>query len=253
MLKKYIFLNILFIFGLMIYLLSLNTSISIKDTFYLFFSLFSIVIPLTFLFSEFEYEDKESSRSYKLLFFGFTAYGIGNFIWYLNEILGLKISLNYLNSLFLFQGFTKHFFLRYLTKLQEETNYNQIFNKIFSLNMLIMLFALFTVRLFDLNNFFLDFYFIFESIVSIVFIFYFLKENFTAHIDIKYFLMGQSLWLFADLLYFFEVYWDVYLIGSLSDFIYFIGFYLMLSSVIFKNFNFSDKLELLLDKKLRFS
>ena len=158
--KSYIFLNILFIFGLFLYFITFNFSIDFQDIFYLFFSLFGMIVPATIYLNGYIYKDREEEKSYKFLFLGFFIYGLANLIWYLNEILMLEISINYLNLLFIFQIFTKHYFLKYLNFNREGLSFFKVFNTIFSINVLILLISMFVGFYINLNSFIFDLYYV---------------------------------------------------------------------------------------------
>lgn len=237
LLKNYIYLNILFLFGLFLYFISINFSLNLFNIFYLFFSLFGTIIPLLLYFSEFVFKDIEEERSYKVLFVGFFVYGLGNIIWYFKELLSLNFDLDFINILFFFQIFTKYYFFKYLNSVKGESK-NKVFDNLFSVNLLILLFAILLGESFNLSSQITDIYFIFESLLSIIFIFYYLANTFTGHLDLNYFGLGNLAWLIADVLFLVEVNTNHYFMGNLSDFIYFVGFYFMLASLIFKNFSF---------------
>jgi hypothetical protein len=253
MLKNYIYLNILFIFGLALYLLSQNLTINVRNSFYLFFSLFSILIPILFLITDYQYQDREESLAYKFLFLGFCLYGTGNLVWYLNDSFNLDIHVNYINILFFLQAISKHNFFKFLVLNQNTSRKNQAFSKIISINLGVLIIATAVSNIVSLNSLLYDFYFIFESILSIFFIYYYLFQNYSSHLDLRYLLLGSLFWLVGDSLYLIEILSGVYFMGNISDFIYFVGFYLLLSSVIFKDFNFKEKINLYFDTNLRFS
>lgn len=237
-LKNYIYLNILFIFGLILYVFSSSYALEMREIFYLFFSIFGLLVPILFYFNGFKYTSVDEKRAYEVLFFGFFSYGLANLIWYLNDIFTLEIDVSYLNLIFLVQVFSKHYFLKFLSTSGENNRFDLIFQKLFSINILISILALFTSKALSLNGFEYDIYFIIESLVSIIFILYFLNEKMPSHININYFLTGNLVWFIADSLYLFEVLSGFYIIGELSDFVYYVGFYFLLASVVFKNFSF---------------
>lgn len=247
MFKNYIYLNILFIFGLILYLFSQKNALEFSSFFYLFTSFYSIIISALLLLSEYKYKDREEKRIYSLLFFGFLIYGVANFIWYFNEVWFELLSLSMLNTLFVFQIFSKHYFLRYLTKQGDET-VSKIIQNILSLNLGILLLSLFSGNLLNLQIFGTEIYFIFESLFSIVFITYFVKKTYLSHLDLRYFLTGNTFWLLADLAFIYEEFNEKYFMGNLSDFLYFVGFYLMLTSILFKNYNLNQKFNLYFEK-----
>jgi len=252
MVKNYIYLNTLFLFGLLMYILSQNFSFKLNESFYLFFCLFSIIIPILFLINNYNYANEEEKKAYYFLFLGFCLYGIGNFLWYFNDTLSLGIDINYINILFFIQVVSKHSFFKFLLSCQEKTTKNLNFSKIISVNMGVLVLAVVFSNIISLDNFIYDFYFIFESIISIYFIYYYLFNNFSSHLDLKYFMIGNIFWLLGDCLFLFEFISGKYFIGNIPDFVYFVGFYFMLGSVIFKNFNFMEKLNFYFDTKLNF-
>lgn len=252
MLKNYIYLNSLFIFGLLIYLFSQKFTFSLQNTFYMFFSLFSTVIPGLFLFNGYRFQDRRERSTYQLLFCGFWIYGVANFIWYLNDTLNLKISENYLNLFFIFQIFTKDYFLKYLVQKYHNFKPNLIHN-IFSINLGIGLFLVFATNFLNLKDFLSNLFFIYESIFSIIFVLYYSQKILDSYLDLNLFGYGSLVWLLADTVYYFESFKGVYVMGDISDFLYYFGFYLMLSAILFKNFNFVAKLNFYFDKKFSFA
>lgn len=253
MLKNYIYLNILFSFGLILYLLSQNFNLDFSKIFYLFFSLFSILIPIVFVINSYAYKDREEKLAYNFLFLGFCLYGVGNLGWYLNDLFNLKIDLNYFNILFFIQAISKHNFFKYLLSNQGLSKKNIAFSKIISTNLGVLIFAILASNYVSLDNLLYEFYFIFESLFSVYFIYYYLYRNYSSHIDLRYLFLGNFMWILADILYLFETLSGVYFIGNISDFIYFIGFYLMLSSIIFKDFNFKEKINFYFETSFRFT
>lgn len=252
MLKTYIYLNILFIFGLLLYLLGLHFSLNIFNTFYFFFGLFSILIPLLFLISGFQYSSKQEKNVYNLLFIGFLAYGLGNIFWFFDDFFDLKFEYSYLNFLFIFQVLTKHYFLKFLASSNDEFTSSKVFRKIFSLNLLVLLFSSFFGNLVTLDELYFEIYFILESLISILFIGYALKIDLTSHLDLRYFFFGNLVWFLADTLFLFEKFSQIYFAGNISDFVYFLGFYLMISSILFKNVILNPKIEFNLTKNLSY-
>jgi len=240
LLKNYIYLNILFLFGLFLYFISANYSLNISDVFYLFFGLFGTIIPSLLYFNDYIYKDREEEISYKILYLGFFVYGLGNVVWYFNDLFELGISLAFINILFLFQTFSKHFFFKYLIKGQKKSSKSKIFSNIFSINLLILLLAIFLGNSFKLENQISDLYFILESFISIIFIFSIFLGKYSGHIDFNYFGFGNLIWFLADFLFFIEIKTNHYFMGNLSDFIYYIGFYFMLASLLLKNFHFDN-------------
>ncbi len=195
----------------------------------------------------------EEKYAYIFLFLGFCLYGIGNLSWYLNDSFNLKINLNYLNILFFIQAVSKHNFFKYLLSNQTLSRKNIAFSKIISINLGVLTFAILASNFVSLNTMLYDFYFIFESLFSVYFIYTYLFQNYSSHIDLRYLLFGNLMWLIADSLYLFETLSGIYFMGNISDFIYFIGFYLMLSSIIFKDFNFREKINFYFETDFRFS
>ena len=253
MLKNYIYLNILFIFGLFIYLLAQNLDLELRSVFYLFFSIFSILIPLGFLVTQYNYQDEAEEKAYKFLFSGFLIYGLGNLMWYINEIFVLDIPVFYLNLFFLYQIISKNIFFKHLISSQKDSNLNQTFKLFFNFNLLMLLLTIFYSEVFESRGYLFELYFIFESFVSILFIFYYLNLMYFSHLDFRYFGYGNIIWLLGDILFYFETVSSSIIMGNLSDFSYFIGFYLMLSSIIFKNFSFWEKVNQTFDLKISFS
>lgn len=251
MLKAYIYLNILFIFGLVVYLFSQKIGIEFYNLFYLFFGLFSLFIPFLFIIYDFKFRNREERIAYLSLFYGFLIYGACNLLWYLNEALFEIIDFKFLNFLFIFQCFTKHYFLRYLS-INDKKN-KAYFSTLFSINIGILLFALFFSSNFHLESYILDIYFIIESLLTVIFIFYYLKESFNLHIDLRYFLYGNLIWLVADILFLIENFTKTYFMGNVSDFIYYIGLYMMLYSILIKNFNYKEKIDFVFDLNLKLS
>jgi hypothetical protein len=253
MIKNFIYFNILFIFGFLFYLFSIYLNLDLSNTFYLFFSIFATVIPILFLSSGYEYQNEDERKGYILLFIGFCIYGVANLLWFFSDFGIFETPIEYLNFLFLTQVLCKHYFLRYLASLNKDSRHLKFFQNIFSLNIGLILLALFLGNSFNLYEYYYDFYFILESIFSITCLLVFLRGEIFTHIDLRYFVLGHLIWLTADSLFLIENLRQVYFMGTISDFIYYIGFYIMLYSIIFKNFQFTSKINFYLEKNLSLS
>jgi hypothetical protein len=253
MLKVYTYLNSLFIFGLVIYLFSQKIGIEFSNLFYFVSCLFSLVIPMLFIVSNFNYEDREEKTAYLILFLGFLIYGFGNLIWYFNDAYFEILDVKYVNLIFIFQCFSKHYFFRYLSLNLNGTKNHNYFTQLFSLNIGILLLALFFSENLQLESYLVDIYFVLESLLTVIFIVFCMKESFGEHIDLKYFMIGNLIWFIADILFLLETYSNTYFSGNLADFIYFVGLYFMLYSILIKNFNFTEKLNYIFDLQLKLS
>jgi len=111
MFRNFIYLNIIFIFGLFLYLVSQKFDLELQSFFYLFFSLSAVTVPLLFIFNlPISNLEKEGPKSFTILFSGFAVYGVANFLWYLDDVFKLTISLELINLLFIFQIITKNLF-----------------------------------------------------------------------------------------------------------------------------------------------
>lgn len=97
-----------------------------------------------------------------------------------------------------------------------------------------------------------EYFFIFESLFTVVYLIFELKSKVKYLLDVKIFIIGSVIWLLGDILYLFENFLNYYRLGSLSDFTFFLGFYFFMFSIFFKNY--SLRRELLRDssKKLKY-
>jgi len=190
---------------------------------------------LVLLGSEFCFKDREEREVYNLFFIGFLVYGIANLIWFLNSIFFDNfLSENFLNIIFSFQSFTKFWLFYYLIKNEKKSNAQSKFLKLYLL--VLMVFLIFDAYL---PYYFYDFLFIFDSAITIL-IGYFLRYKEIFLIDWNYFISGSFLWLLGDIYYSFLNQAGIYFMGNIVDFIYFLGFYLMIVSIVYKNFKFSE-------------
>jgi hypothetical protein len=253
MFKNYIYLNILFIFGLVVYLFSQNFSLTLQNSFYLFFGLFGIIVPGLYLSTGFKFKSVEEKSAYQLLFIGFWVYGCANFIWYLNESFTWGILEELLNLLFIFQVFTKDYFLRFLAQDSKNGSKKSKLGNLFSINLGFWLLLLLCKGFLNLEIPYDNLFFIFDSLISILFLSLYGSRILGAHLDLNYFTLGCLIWLVGDLIYFYESYLGIYLMGDIADFIYYFGFYLLLTSVLFKNFSFVTKFNYYFENKLSFS
>jgi len=122
-------------------------------------------------------------------------------------------------------------------------------HNIFSINLGIGLFLVYTGSVYTFNEFLSNLFFINESIFSIIIVFYYSQKILDSYLDLNLFGYGSLVWLLADLLYYLESFKGIYLMGDNTDFLYYFGFYLMLSAVLFKNFNFVAKLNFYFERK----
>jgi hypothetical protein len=189
------------------------------------------------------------------LFSGFLIYGISNFVWYLDLVfLKSSLSVEFLNYGFIYQVLTKFLFF-FLIKYQYERQkscVSLVLRRVLQLNILFLIIGLvFQGSSFSETKLY-EYFFIFESLFTIVYLFFEMKGRVKYLLDIKIFIIGSVIWLFGDILYLFENFLNYYRLGSLSDFTFFLGFYFFVFSIFFKNY--SLRRELLRDssKKLKY-
>lgn len=235
MFKNIIYINIVFLFTLVSYFFAQNYGIKYFSNFYLLFSLFCIASSLVLISSDLNFKDQEEREVYSLFFIGLLVYGVGNFVWFLNtELFEDFISDKFLNLIFCFQTITKFYLFKYLFEETEKRAFKKGFLDFYILFILILLFFGTSIvpTLFE-------YFFIFDSIVTIYYSLRLLNYQ-VLLIDLNYFITASSLWLFADIYYLFLSESGNYFMGNIVDFVYFIGFYLIISSIVYKNFKFSD-------------
>jgi len=249
MLKNVIFLNLIFILTLLVYFCAQNLRIGTFSNFYLMFSIFCICSSLILLLTDLDYKSEEDRGVYRYFFTGLLVYGFANLLWFFNDsILNGVLDLNFLNILFIFQTLSKYTLLIYLTDSQKVRG--KFLTFIMKLNLLFLIFGLFICSYkISLDEYF-NYFFIFESIVGILFTLKNYNNLNLTLIDFRYFIAGSTLWLLGDLYYLFDLNLNIYYMGNIVDFVYFLGFYLLLSSILYNNFSWDEKINLLVEKQL---
>jgi len=169
-----------------------------------------------------------------------------NFLWYLDiNLLKSSMSLDFLNYGFIYQVLTKFLFF-FLIKYQFERQKNclsLVLKRVLQVNILLLTLALIFQGSTLSETKIYEYFFIFESIFTIIYLIFELKSSAKYLLDLRIFLFGSLIWLLGDILYFFENFLNYYHLGSLSDFTFFLGFYLFMYSIFFKNY--SLRMELL--------
>lgn len=249
MLKRIIFFNLIFLSTTLLYFLAQNFSFKYYSSFYLCFSVFCMVSSVTLFFTDLSYKDWQQRHVFQNLFIGFFIYGLANFSWFLNEeFLNNSLPENYFNILFAFQVLTKfHLFYYYIQDLKSIWYNFTIKLIILVFLVLVCLFSIFSGIEFDFN---FNTFFIIETLTSILLLIIYLNNISVGLIDFKYFIAGEILWLIGDILYLNDFSTKIHFIGSIVDFCYFLGFYLFLASVIYKNFAYDLKLKISVAKDL---
>lgn len=246
MLKRVIFYNLIFLSTTLLYFLAQNFNLKLYSSFYLSFSLFCICSSLVLIFTDLSYKDTAEGRVFRDFFIGLLVYGFTNFIWFLNEeFLNGQLPENIFNILFTVQVMAKYrLILYFLEKLKTSFPY-----QIAKVCVLLLFFGIFVNSYyFEVSSIF-NYFFIVESILSIGLISIYIKPTVISIIDFRYFIAGEVLWLLADLFYLFESSLNYYFMGNIVDFVYFLGFYLYLSSIIYTNFAEDIKLKFLVAKE----
>ena len=250
MVKNIIYTNLIFLSILSVYFFAQNFDSQLFDSFYLLFSLFCIACSSVLLFSELNYKDSEERGVYHLLFIGLLSFGFGNLLWFINdEFLYGSIPVNFINILFLFQLLSKHSFFRFLEKGMVHSNLTSRLIRFCSLIVMLTLFA----EIYSISSFFTSFlniFFILESVITILYLTQNLVKLNHFLIDLRFFIAGTVVWLFADVTYLINIDFNKYTMGNLVDFMYFLGFYLIVSSIIYKSFNIDRLINYVFEKKL---
>jgi hypothetical protein len=205
---------------------------------------------LVLLFSDLGYRESEEREAYRLLFIGFLGFGLGNLLWFLNDtyLMG-SISVNFLNVFFIFQLLTKYSFFKFLRKNSSENN---ISTKLIHFCFLFVLLILFS-EVYSISSFLtsiFNIFFIIESVITIFYISQNLLNDDLKLVDFRYFIAGTVIWLLADTYYLIDIDLNKYSMGNIVDFMYFLGFYLIISSIIYKSFNLEKIINCVFEKKL---
>jgi len=250
MVKNVIYINLIFLSILSVYFFAQNFDSQLFNSFYLLFSLFCIACSLVLIFTELDYIDLKEREAYRLLFIGLLSFGLGNLMWFLNDsLLSGSIPINFINVFFLFQLLTKYSFFHFLKKNSDQSNLS---TKLFKISLLIVLLILvseasaISSKLTSLLNIF----FIIESLITVFYLSQNLVHEEIRLIDLRYFIAGTSVWFLADISYLIDVDINKYSIGNIVDFMYFLGFYLLISSIIYKSFRLEKTFNSLFEKKL---
>lgn len=237
MATTFLYINLISLLTLVTYIFGGIFNNSFNLDFYLIFSL-SVIFSSFLIFINSKLFFKKEGSEFFILILGYLIYGIANLLWYLFDVFNLNnYFFEFLNLLFLFQAITKHFFL-----IKEGSSKKRALKRDYILNFLIkgnLLILILTVCFHSfLSKFgsFFEIFFIFESVISILYIKEFLLRCESKYLNYKIFLFGNIFWLIGDLIFSYSHSINSYTSGDLSDFIYFLGFYLIISSVIFKDF-----------------
>ncbi len=250
MVKNIIYTNLIFLSILSVYFFAQNLDSKLFSSFYLLFSLFCISCSSVLLFSELAYKDSEERGVYQLFFIGLLSFGFGNLLWFINdEFLSGSIPVNFINILFLFQLLSKYSFFRFLEKGSELSNLTSRLIRVCTLVVMLTLFAeVYSIS--SLFTSFLNIFFILESLITILY----LNQNLTKLnnflIDIRFFISGTAVWFLADVAYLIDIDFNKYTMGNFVDFMYFLGFYLIVSSIIYKSFKIDKLFNYVFEKKL---
>lgn len=243
MFSIFIYVNILFFGFIFYYIFSLIFGFQVNQTFYLLFSLFSISASVLLFLHPRKFQSNNQKVVYLLLYSGFFIYGISNFMWYFDsQFLGQILPPQILNFGFVFQVLTKFLFF-FLIKYQFEHQkncLNLVFSKILKFNILFLLISLVLQNSNFSESKIYEYFFIFESIFTIAYLINELPNKYKYLLDLRVFILGSLVWFFADLIFMFESKFQIYTIGGFSDFVYFLGFYLLVFSCMFKDYVFSS-------------
>jgi len=247
MFSIFIYINILFIGFIIYYTFSLIFGHQVNESFYLLFSLFSISASILMFLHPRKFQSNNQKVVYLLLYLGFFIYGISNFIWYFDsQFLGSILPKEVLNFGFVFQVLTKFLFF-FLIKYQFEHQMNClsiVFKRVLQFNILFLLISLVLQNSNFSDSSLYEYFFIFESIFTVVYLINELPNKSKYLLDLRLFIGGSLVWLFADLLFIFENKFNLYSMGGFSDFVYFLGFYVFVFSCMFRDYIFSSKLKI---------
>jgi hypothetical protein len=199
--------------------------------FYLFYNLFGIFFLIFILCKSREFG---IFNSINFLIVGFLFFLAGN-ITFLENLSLIDIT----NYLFIIQILIKQAFI--FSNYFKDALYcrRETILSVLILNCLIYIFCS-TVNLNFKTNFFDLFYFV-ESLTSLALIANLhLNHNVNPDVVMEWFLLGQLIWLLADLIYSDLNIINLYVVGDYADFIYFVGFYFFIKSFNLK-FGFKFK------------
>ena len=244
MFKNIIYINITFLLTLVSYFFAQNFGIKYFSNFYLLFSLFSIACSVVLICSYLNYRNSKESEVYGLFFIGLLVYGVGNLFWFLNtEFLNSFVPEKFLDLIFCFQTITKVYLFKYLIEENLSIYWNSKFLDFYILIVLVLMF----LGQPQIPEIF-EYFFILDSIISVVVALKLNKAGILL-IDFNFLALASVLWFLADAFYLLMSESGKYLMGNIVDFIYFIGFYLIISSIVYKNFKFSDILNNLFENR----
>lgn len=248
MFSIFIYTNILFFGFILYYTLSLIFGFQVNQTFYLLFSLFSISASFLLFLHPRKFQNKNQRIVYLLLYLGFFVYGMGNFLWYFDtHFLGGLLPQQVLNYGFVFQVLSKFLFF-FLIKHQFEYQkncLNHVFTKILKFNILFLILSLVLQNSSFSESKIYEYFFIFESMFTIVYLIYELPYKHKYLLDLKMFISGSVIWFLADVLFMYESNLQIYSLGGISDFVYFVGFYVFVFSCMFKDYLLSNNVNIL--------
>lgn len=234
MATNFLYINLIFFLTFTLYILGQFFDKSLLIDFYLLFSLFIIFSTISVTISHSSYFKKEGSE-FLILTFGYLIYGIANLFWYFFDIFKID-GYDFLNLLFVFQALTKQYFLLKDSKGVGDKSGKKVFEKIITLNILLLSISLIFFQKDGVVENFMQSFFLFEALLCVLFVKFYLLNSYSKFLNYELFLYGNLFWIFGDISYSYAVGVSSYISGGLSDFIYFLGFYLILNSFIFKNF-----------------
>ena len=250
MVKNIVYINLIFLSILSVYFFAQNFDSGLFNSFYLLFSLFCITCSLVLLFSDLGYRESKEREAYRLLFIGLLSFGFGNLLWFLNDTYFQgNISVNFINVFFLFQLLTKYSFFKFLRK---DSGDSDIPTKLIHFSFLFVLLILFS-EAYSISSFLtsiFNIFFIAESLITVYYVGLKLLNDDIKLIDFRYFIAGTIVWLLADVSYLIDIDLNKYSMGNIVDFMYFLGFYLIISSIIYKSFRVEKTFNSLFEKKL---
>ena len=243
MATSFLYINLIFFLSFLLFIFAQFFDKAAYLDFYLLFSLSSI-FSILIIFLNFKHLFKKEGSEFSVLLLGYLIYGIANFIWYVFDAFKVEKSFfDILNLMFIFQSISKYYFL---IKESEgrvgDTKSSLIIENLLKINLFILLLTLVFNTYLKKYGTFIDIFFVFESLISIGYISFYLSKVDSKFLNYKLFLYGNAFWLIGDLLFSYSNNFNLYIAGDLTDFIYFLGFYLIISSVIFKNYNYTKNI-----------
>ena len=216
-------LDLYFYFGVIIFTLGKTFNSYFLD-FYLYFNIFGLFILILSLLDS---RVVKLNFSY-LMISGLLLYLLGNLIFISDiELWIIKLS----DLFFIFQIIIKQVSF---SIIYHNLSINRLLRSILTFNLFVLLLSVILSKFSSIGV--IDLFYFLESLISMIAIVYFnfcfnniyLNSDF---IDVDFLFIGQVLWLVGDLFYSDFNLKNMYILGDISDLVYFAGFYFFVKSI----------------------